>query len=141
MRVNQIDHVEIEVPNRYEAARRYHAALGFDICREYEFWAETASGPLMISTDGGKTKVALFDGCPEGATHPIGIRRIAFRMAGLTGIDAVRRSSVSDHEKSFSVYFADPWGNQLEVTTHEEQIVRTQLACIALPPRRMSDAG
>jgi hypothetical protein len=56
MRVNQIDHVEIEVPNRYEAARWYHAALGFDICREYEFWAETASGPLMISTDGARRR-------------------------------------------------------------------------------------
>ena len=130
MRVTQIDHVEIEVPDRYEAARWYHAALGFEICREYEFWAEAAGGPLMISTDDGKTKLALFDGKPQGAGRPIGIRRVAFRIGGedflrlvqhldsLRGADAVRRSEVSDHGKSLSVYFADPYGNQLEVTTY-----------------------
>jgi catechol-2,3-dioxygenase len=140
MGVKRIDHVELEVPDRYEAARWYRAALGFDICKEYEFWAEGADGPLMISADGGKTKLALFDGQPQGGGRPIGIRRIAFHVGGedflqlvsdldkLTGSDAVRRSAISDHQKSFSVYFADPWGNRLEVTTYEEQIVRGQLA-------------
>ncbi|HET9376837.1 MAG TPA: hypothetical protein VFO40_17825 [Chthoniobacterales bacterium] len=37
MRVSQIDHVELEVPNRYEAARWYHAVLGFEICRATSF--------------------------------------------------------------------------------------------------------
>jgi catechol 2,3-dioxygenase-like lactoylglutathione lyase family enzyme len=139
MRVSQIDHVELEVPNRYEAARWYHAVLGFEICREYEFWAESADRPLMISTDDGKTKLALFDGRPQGGAHPIGIRRIAFRIAGddflkfvgnfdaLKETKGIRRSEISDHEKSFSVYFADPYGNQLEVTTYEHELVRAQL--------------
>jgi catechol-2,3-dioxygenase len=42
----------------------------------------------------------------------------------LTGTDAVHRSPVMDHEKSFSIYFADPYGNQLEVTAYEERLVR-----------------
>ena len=46
-------------------------------------------------------------------------------LDGLTGTDAVHRSPVTDHEKSFSIYFADPYGNQLEVTTYEERLVRT----------------
>jgi catechol-2,3-dioxygenase len=36
MRVTQIDHVELEVPDRYAAARWYQTVLGFEICREYE---------------------------------------------------------------------------------------------------------
>jgi hypothetical protein len=90
----------------------------------------------MISTDHGNTKLALFAGQPPGTVHLVGMRRIAFRIGGeeffkliehldgLTGTDAVRRSPVTDHEKSFSIYFADPYGNQLEVTTYEERLVR-----------------
>ena len=139
MQVDQIDHVEIEVPNRYEAARWYQAVLGFEICREYEFWAGPGYGPLMISTDGGQTKLALFDGTPQGTDRPIGIRRIAFRVDGeqffkfikhldaMTGTPAVRRSEIFDHEKSFSVYFEDPYGNRLETTTYDYNTVRNQL--------------
>jgi catechol 2,3-dioxygenase-like lactoylglutathione lyase family enzyme len=142
MHVGQIDHVELEVPDRYEAARWYQTVLGFEICREYEFWAEPGHGPLMISTDDGKTKLALFDGQPQGAAPPAGIRRIAFRIAGenflkfveqldaLKAAGTVQRSEISDHEKSFSVYFADPYGTRLEVTTYEHEVVRTQLALL-----------
>ena len=140
MRVTQIDHVELEVPDRYAAARWYQTVLGFEICREYEPWAEATRGPLMISTDGGETKLALFDGRPQGLERPIGIRRIAFRIGGddfmklieeldaLKGSDAVNRSEIADHEKSFSVYFSDPYGNQLEVTTYDYEAVRAKLA-------------
>jgi catechol-2,3-dioxygenase len=135
MRVTQIDHVELEVPDRYAAARWYQTVLGFEICPEYEFWAEAKYGPLMISTDGGKTKLALFAGQPQGATRPIGIRRVAFRIGGqdfvslveqldaLKGDEAVHRSEITDHEKSFSVYFSDPYGNRLEVTTYDHEVV------------------
>ncbi|HET9376838.1 MAG TPA: hypothetical protein VFO40_17830 [Chthoniobacterales bacterium] len=93
----------------------------------------------MISTDDGKTKLALFEGRPQGGAHPIGIRRIAFRIAGedflkfvgnfdaLKETNRIRRSEISDHEQSFSVYFADPYGNRLEVTTYEHELVRAQL--------------
>jgi catechol-2,3-dioxygenase len=139
MRVTQIDHVELEVPDRYAAARWYHTVLGFEICREYEPWAKATRGPLMISTDGGHTKLALFEGQPQGSGRPIGIRRIAFRIGAddfiglieeldaLKGGDAVKRSEITDHGKSFSVYFSDPYGNQLEVTTYEYEAVRVQL--------------
>jgi catechol 2,3-dioxygenase-like lactoylglutathione lyase family enzyme len=66
MRVTQIDHVELEVPDRYAAASWYHTILGFEICREYESWAGATYGPLMISTDGGETKLALFEGQSKG---------------------------------------------------------------------------
>jgi catechol-2,3-dioxygenase len=136
MRVNQIDHVEVEVPDRLAAAHWYHAVLGFEICQEYEPWAKHERGPLMISTDGGKTKLALFEGQPQGAARPIGIRRIAFRIGGddflklieqldaLSGNDTVHRSEITDHDLSFSVYFSDPYGNSLEVTTYDYEAVR-----------------
>lgn len=139
MRVTQIDHVELEVPDRYAAARWYQTVLGFEICREYESWAGATYGPLMISTDGGKTKLALFEGQPQGPERPIGIRRIAFRIGGddfvrligqldaLEGGDAVNRSEIADHEKSFSVYFSDPYGNRLEVTTYDYEVAREKV--------------
>ena len=140
MRVTQIDHVELEVPDRYAAARWYQIVLGFEICREFEPWAGAKRGPLMISTDGGETKLALFEGQPQGLEPPIGIRRIAFRIGGddflrlieeldaLRGGDAVNRSEIADHGKSFSVYLSDPYGNQLEVTTYDYETVRVKLA-------------
>jgi catechol 2,3-dioxygenase-like lactoylglutathione lyase family enzyme len=140
MRITQIDHVELEVPDRYAAARWYRTVLGFEICREFEPWAEATRGPLMISTDGGETKLALFEGQPQGVERPIGIRRIAFRIGGddfirlieeldtLKGDDAVDRSEIVDHGKSFSVYFNDPYGNRLEVTTYDYEAMRGKLA-------------
>jgi catechol 2,3-dioxygenase len=137
MRIDQIDHVELEVPNRYEAVQWYQKVLGFQICPEYEFWAESTGGPLMISTDGGKTKLALFDGQPQGTRRPIGIRRIAFRIGGtdfiqliqeLDALENVRRSEIADHGMSYSVYFADPYGNRLEVTTYDYEIVQKRLS-------------
>ena len=136
MRVNQIDHVEIEVPDRQAAAQWYRTVLGFEICPEYEFWSEDQRGPLMISSDSGNTKLALFAGQPQGAAGPMGIRRIAFRIGGddflkqieqlaaLKGDDAVQRSEIIDHDKSFSVYFSDPYGNPLEVTTYDYEVVK-----------------
>ena len=57
----QIDHVELFVPDRYEAARWYERVLGLRVVPEFEPWA-TGGGPLMISTDEGNTKLALFEG-------------------------------------------------------------------------------
>ena len=94
---------------------------------------------IYKSTDGGETKLALLEGQPQGLERPIGIRRIAFRIGGddfirlieeldaLKGSDAVNRSEIADHGKSFSVYFSDPYGNQLEVTTYDYEAVRAKL--------------
>jgi catechol-2,3-dioxygenase len=48
MRVSQIDHVELQVPEIYEAAAWYHRVLGFEICKQFEAWAGDGDGPLMI---------------------------------------------------------------------------------------------
>ena len=71
--------------------------------------------------------------------RPIAIRRIAFSIGGddflrlieqldaLEGGDAVNHSEIADHEKPFSVYFSDPYGNRLEVTTYDYEMVRRKV--------------
>ena len=101
-------------------------------------------GPLMISSDGGKTMIALFEGSPQRADPIVGWRRTAFRVSadaflrflahgpaqGVFDRDGQRLASleVIDHQKAWSVYFCDPWGNALEVTCYEHAAVRAGLA-------------
>jgi catechol 2,3-dioxygenase-like lactoylglutathione lyase family enzyme len=142
-RVLQIDHVELFVPNRYEAAGWYERVLGLEILRDYEGWA-VDSGPLMISSDRGDTKLALFEGQPATSPHTAAFRRVAFRVDA-DGFDAFMRrlpelelldarqrpvtaASVVDHQKAYSIYFCDPYGHLLEVTTYDYAEVSSRLA-------------
>jgi catechol 2,3-dioxygenase-like lactoylglutathione lyase family enzyme len=142
-RVGQIDHVELFVPDRHQAAAWYHEVLGLEIVPEYEHWAEPARGPLMISPDGGSTKLALFSGSPQGDRETAGYHLVAFRVDGpgfmefLDRLDEtplddhlgerVTRLKVRDHGKAFSVYFSDPYGHRLEVTTYDAGYVRARV--------------
>jgi len=84
-RVVQIDHVEVFVPDRHEAATWYRRVLGCEILQEYAEWSEDPRGPLMISPDGGRTKLALFRGEPQGASPTAGFHLVAFRVTGRRG--------------------------------------------------------
>lgn len=130
----QIDHIELTVPDRHEAAVWYHNVLGMTILPEFEFWANDPNGPLMISTPGG-TKLALFAGEPQGSKRTIGFHLVAFRTTSESFIDFVSRlpelklrnqdncvvsfHMIADHDLAFSLYFCDPYGHQLELTTYE----------------------
>ena len=116
-----IDHVELFVPDRREAARWYRETLGLEILADFEFWAEDPGGPLMISPDGGGTKLALFTGEPRGERATAGYHRVAFRVDASTCVDHLARlkAEAVDHEQAFSCYFTDPWGHRLEITTYE----------------------
>ncbi len=134
-RVDRIDHVELFVPDRHQAADWYRRALGLTICSDYEHWAEDPNGPLMISSDGGSTKLALFAGQPQEDRDTAGFHRVAFRVSGrdfLTFLDrldgltltdhrdrTVTRDLVRDHGVAVSIYFNDPYGHHLELTTYE----------------------
>ena len=134
-RVLQIDHVELFVPDRHEAADWYRRILGLEIVPGYEAWAADRSGPLMISSDDGNTKLALFEGQPPASRPTAGFHRVAFRVNAAAFMDFLQRltdwplkdhqdrpvtpQSVVDHEKSYSIYFSDPYGHRLEVTTYE----------------------
>jgi catechol 2,3-dioxygenase-like lactoylglutathione lyase family enzyme len=142
MDIGRIDHVELLVPDRYEAARFYKAIFGFEIRRDLEFWAQDRNGPLMISPATGGPKLALFDGEPPTSTNSGGFRRIAF---GVSGADFFRfaehlktleppvipkriaPSAMIDHRASFSIYFVDPFGYRFEITTEDHEFVRERL--------------
>jgi len=140
-RVEAIDHVEFFVPDRYEAAQWYEATLGLTILKDYEHWA-TEQGPLMISSDNGATKLALFTGAPRGNRDTAGFHLVAFRVSGegflqfldrlekleLTAEQGGRldRTMARDHGQAWSIYFRDPWGHRLELTTYDHATVAQQ---------------
>lgn len=139
-RVDQIDHVELFVPDPYQAASWYQRVFGLEIMREMEHWAQR--GPLMISSDGGSTKLALFRGKPAPAPETAAFRRLAFRVDGITFVEFLDRVEkldlrdetgsrletlrVIDHQEAVSVYFQDPWGHRLELTTYEPERVTSR---------------
>ncbi|MGH9371960.1 MAG: VOC family protein [Vicinamibacterales bacterium] len=139
-RVEQIDHVEMFVPDRYEAAKWYERVLGLSVLTGYEDWAANRGGPLMISSDGGLTKLAIFEGTPQGDRATAGFHRVAFRVSGpafLTFLDALTELGLTDHRdrpvtpdlavdhgRAFSIYFVDPFGHHLEITTYDHDEVR-----------------
>ena len=142
--VDHIDHVELFVPDRRAAAQWYERALGLSVVPEFEHWAEDPHGPLMISSDGGGgTKLALFTGEPQGSRPTAGFHLVAFRVDGpgfFSFLEHIENVSVfdepgaeartlkpRDHGQAFSVYFCDPWGHPLEVTTYDAEYVRERL--------------
>src|SRR4029078_4163506 len=89
-RVLQIDHVEMFVPDRHEAAGWYQSTLGLEIVPEYREWA-TEGGPRMISSDDGSTKLALFQGQPQASRPTAGFHRVAFRVTAGGFMDFLQR--------------------------------------------------
>ena len=61
-RVLQLDHVELFVPERHEAARWYRRGLGPGGLPEDEPLGADPPGPPVISREKGRTKAALFGG-------------------------------------------------------------------------------
>jgi hypothetical protein len=92
-------------------------------------------GPLMISSDGGSTKLALFAGHPVPGGSKAAFHRVAFRVTGSGFAEFLQRlpdlrltnsrqqalttEAVVDHQQAYSIYFVDPWGHLLEVTTYD----------------------
>jgi catechol 2,3-dioxygenase-like lactoylglutathione lyase family enzyme len=141
--VIRIDHVEMFVPDRRAAAEWYAGVLGLEVLEGYERWAEDPGGPLMISSDGGSTKLALFQGQPQGSRPTAGFHLVAFRvdaagfvrflerLAGLSLVDhhgrIVTPGLAVDHEQAFSIYFNDPYGHRLELTSYDHDETRSAL--------------
>jgi catechol 2,3-dioxygenase-like lactoylglutathione lyase family enzyme len=142
-RVDQIDHVELFVPDRGQAADWYRHILGLDVVPEYEHWARDPRGPLMISSDNGSTKLALFEGAPQGPRGTAGFHRVAFRVGAAAFNEFLSRLSdldltddrgrkvtpelVVDHDASYSIYFCDPFGHRLELTTYAYDETKAEL--------------
>ena len=120
--VQRIDHVEVFVRDLAAAAGWYARVLGLqEVCR----WDPE---PIMIGA--GDTKLALFQAA-SAAAHTAGAsaatchwHRVAWRT-DRAGLEAAQQHLAQlgipfrgpiDHGLAWSIYFADPDGNPLEIT-------------------------
>jgi catechol 2,3-dioxygenase-like lactoylglutathione lyase family enzyme len=130
--VDGLDHVHLRVRDREEAAAWYGRVLGLVVPPGVRHWAEAPGGPLFLATPRGAHCLSLFAGEPETA----GDRTVAFGtdaggfaafLARLDGLEIaaasggrLTRDDVVDHGGAWSLYFRDPDGNRLELTTYED---------------------
>lgn len=119
-----LDHIALAVRDVERSADWYVEVLGF----ERRFQGMWEGVPVFVARD--KTAIALF---PTGSSHanplprkPAGMLHLAMR-ANRKNFVAAQRDLTSrgiafhfqDHEISHSIYFRDPDGIALEITTYE----------------------
>lgn len=121
-----IDHVALSVKDVERAAKWYVEVLGFE--RRHEgMW-----NGIPVFVGKGTTALALFPArennlSSENTKCPrVGMLHLAFRATGRdfrAGQTALRKRGIAfqfqDHQISHSIYFEDPEGYQLEITTYE----------------------
>lgn len=136
-RVERLDHVHVAVRDRAAAIRWYGDVLGLRLHHDHPAEGDPR-GPVVLSSDGGETHLALFE--TKGDVKPAQI--VAFRvkadgfMAFLDRLDQLQlyalgrrvlRKDVADHGNSWSIYFCDPDGNPYEITTYDYSEVSGRL--------------
>ena len=125
MKVEGIDHVALVVRDVECSIRWYGEVLGLE--RRYaDVWGDV---PAFIGA--GTTALALFpvrdgEAAPRPGRNAITMLHLAFRTDsagfGRAKEELDRRGiawEFQDHQVSHSIYFEDPDGHQLEITTYE----------------------
>ena len=122
MRLEQIDHVALTCVSPETSMAWYVRILG---C-EHVFPGLWEGIPLFLRL--GSTFIALFPSKGSGSGRTaVRLDHLAFRAATHPDFEnaqeELRRQGVpfefQDHEISHSIYFADPDGHQLEITTYD----------------------
>jgi catechol 2,3-dioxygenase-like lactoylglutathione lyase family enzyme len=124
MQLEGIDHVALAVADVERSAKWYTEVLGFEPLHQ-GMWNGV---PVFIGK--GNTAIALFParGDHSAVTAPGGIAMLhlafrANRQNFLLAQDELKRRGIAfefqDHEISHSIYFNDPDGHELEITTYE----------------------
>jgi len=123
MELDGIDHVALGVRDVERSAKWYIEVLGFERFHE-GMWNGV---PTFIGK--GNTGIALFPASrdAEPCTHrEIRMLHFAFRADRENFLAAQRelekrgiKFEFQDHEIAHSIYFSDPDGHQLEITTYE----------------------
>ena len=118
-----IDHVALSVRDVEESGKWYKEVLGFE--RRYgDVWGDI---PMFIGK--GDTALALFPAKMQSTrsdTGQIRMLHLAFRADRNNFVAAqqeLKRRGIAfgfeDHQISHSIYFNDPDGHHLEITTYE----------------------
>jgi len=123
MQLEGIDHVAIGVRDVEQSAKWYVEVLGFERLHE-GMWNGV---PTFIGK--GNTAIALFPASHEAkssAHREIRMLHLAFRATRDNFLAAQQelktrgiKFEFQNHEISHSIYFSDPDGHQLEITTYE----------------------
>ncbi|MGH7600309.1 MAG: VOC family protein [bacterium] len=125
IKIDHIDHVALAVKNLEHSRKWYQEVLGLE--RRYEeAWGEV---PTMMCV--GNTCIALFptktqEPKPAPDYDTIAMRHLAFRVSRKNFEQAqveLRNRGIAfefqDHDIAHSIYFSDPDGHRLELTTYE----------------------
>ena len=124
-RVEGIDHVALAVRDVSRSVEWYARVLGLER-RHADVWGDY---PAIVAA--GTTALALFpitavDVLPPPGRNVVAMRHVAFRttrtgfasmQAHLTALEIAFTSQ--DHQIAHSIYFRDPDGHEIEVTTYE----------------------
>ena len=125
MQLEGIDHVALGVGDIERSVKWYIEVLGFERIHE-GMWDGV---PTFIGK--GNTGIALFPANPNAKStrstgRDIRMLHLAFRAnrnGFLAAQEEMKRRGINfefqDHEISHSIYFCDPDGHQLEITTYE----------------------
>ena len=124
-KIEALDHVALAVRDVERSAQWYADVLGFK--RENEgMWNGV---PIFIGN--GAAAIALFPACDEAgliSQDRAAVRTLHFafrtdRENFLCAQDEVKKRAIpfdfQDHEISHSIYFRDPDGHKIEITTYE----------------------
>lgn len=122
MRLEQIDHIALRCASPESSKSWYVDTLGF----EHVFPGQWAGIPIFLRL--GSTFLALFPQATSQRTSAHAqVPHLAFRATTYVdfqcAMDDLRARGVAyhfqDHEISHSIYFSDPDGFQLEITTYD----------------------
>jgi catechol-2,3-dioxygenase len=123
-RMQRLDHVSLNVSDRPRSIAWYRDVLGLEPKNE----ARRDDWPVFMGEMG--VCIALFQAdaepSPPRGSEPAGLRHVAF-MVAKTDLDAAQAHLTErdvdfrfeDHGNAHSVYFDDPDGNVIELTTYE----------------------
>lgn len=124
-KIDALDHVALSVRDVARSARWYAEVLGFKRLHE-DRW-----NGIPVFVGNGRAAIALFPASEEGgsaSTDRSAVRTLhfAFRTDRENFLRAQKelkqraiRFEFEDHEISHSIYFHDPDGHKIEITTYE----------------------